>query len=202
MPGADRCAHDGAMTDHFAALGQPRRPWLEADALKDAFHRRSAALHPDVRGTGDGAQFAALNAAYSVLREPAARLRHLLELTAPAALAATAAPPLELGDLFMQIAGLRRRLTELLAQRHTATSPLTRALLAGGETTLRRELHAVLAQLEGAEATALEEVRALDSTWRETDAEAVAALTRRFHRLAYLTRWLAQTREALFTLGS
>ncbi len=189
------------MTDHFAILHQPRRPWLDAGALKDAFHQRSAALHPDVSGTGDTAQFVALNGAYSVLREPGSRLRHLLELCAPAALADASAPPAELSDLFIQIAGARRRLGDLLARRTAANSPLSRALLAGEEAALRRDLHAVLAQLEATEANALAEVRVLDATWRETDAEAVNALTRHFHRLAYLARWLTQTREALFTLG-
>ncbi len=75
--------------DHFAELGQPRRPSLDADALKDHFHRLTAEHHPDI--AGDGGRFTTLNAAYTVLREPAARLRHLLELDAPAALAAPAA---------------------------------------------------------------------------------------------------------------
>ena len=196
-----RCAHHGAMTDHFAILDQPRRPWLDAAALKDAFHQHSTALHPDVPGTGDTAQFVALSGAYSVLREPVSRLRHLLELCAPSALAGTSSPPPELSDLFMQIAGARHRLSALLTRRNAATSPLTRALLAGEETALRHELHAALAQLESAEAHALAEVRILDATWRETDAEAVRALALHFHHLAYLARWLAQTREALFTLG-
>ena len=189
------------MTDHFATLGQPRRPWLDAEALKNAFHGRSASLHPDIPGTGDAAQFAALNAAYIVLRDHASRLRHLLELGAPAALAPASAPPVELSDLFMEIADTRRRLTEFLARRTAATSPLARALLAGEEAVLRREFNATLAQLELAEAGGLDEVRVLDSTWRETDAAAVAALTGCFHRLAYLGRWLAQSRESLFALG-
>src|SRR5438046_1855915 len=104
------------MTDHFAILEQPRRPWLDPESLKDAFHRLSTMLHPDVRGTGDAARFAALNSAYSVLREPASRVRHLLELTAPAALAANPPPPIELGDLFVHLAALRRRFDEALAK--------------------------------------------------------------------------------------
>lgn len=190
------------MNDHFATLGQPRRPWLEAEELKEAFYRLSASLHPDVTGTGDAAQFAAMNAAYSVLRDPAARLRHLLELTSPAALAEGTAPPVELGDLFMAIAGLRRRLDDFLARRNAATSPLTRALLAAEESVLRRDLTAAQERIEAAESRATQELHVLDSRWNDSAAQSADELTRIYHRLAYLTRWLAQTREALFTLGS
>jgi curved DNA-binding protein CbpA len=188
------------MTDYFAILGQSRRPWLEGEALKDAFHRLGATLHPDVPGSGDAARFAALNTAYSVLREPAARLRHLLELTAPAALAEAPAPPRELSDLFMEIAGVRRRLDALLAKRKAASSPLTRALLASEEADLRRDLRVALGRLETAEIASLEEVRCLDSDWLTSPPASVASVVLLFHRLAYLSRWLAQTRESLFVL--
>ena len=189
------------MIDHFAILGQPRQPWLETDALKEAFHRLSASLHPDVPGTGDAAKFAALNSAFSILREPASRLRHLLELTAPAALAAASAPPLDLADLFMEIAGLRRRLDELLAKRNAATSPLTRALLAGEESALRRDLTNTQSRLEAAETNALAELRVLDASWSAAHSDATAA-AHLYQRLSYLARWLTQVREALFVLGS
>lgn len=186
------------MTDHFATLGQRRRPWLDREALKDAFHRLSASLHPDVAKTGNAEQFAELNTAYSVLREPASRLRHLLELTAPEARAAQAAPPAELGDLFMDIAGLRQRLDRFLSARNAAGSPLARALLARDEASLRGDLAATIARLEAADLAALEELRTLDHAWSgET-----AVLLRLYHRLSYLTRWLSQVREALFSLSS
>jgi hypothetical protein len=200
-PRAARCAH-GAMTDHFATLGQPRRPWLEPEALKHAFHQLSAALHPDVPGTGDGERFAALNAAYSVLREPSARVRHLLEISAPAAVGAPARPPAEITDLFMEIAGLRRRLDEFLAKRNRANSVLARALLAGDESALRRELLDAQNRLETAEATALDELREADLAWQTGSLELAPSLNLLAQRLAYLARWITQLREALFSLGS
>ncbi len=190
------------MIDHFAILGLPRRPWLDPDVLKGAFHRLSSTLHPDVPRTGDAAHFTALNTAHTVLREPASRLRHLLELTAPEALAAASSPPLALADLFMQIAGVRRRLDAFLEKRKAATSPLARALLASEENELSRELHTTLGQLEAAETASLAEVRLLDADWGAPAAPAIASLVGAYHRLAYLARWLAQTRESLFALGS
>ena len=71
------------MPDHFATLAQPRRPWLDPEALRESFHRAAAQHHPDAAG-GTDERFAALNTAHAILREPAARLRHLLELEAPA----------------------------------------------------------------------------------------------------------------------
>lgn len=86
------------MTDYFATLGEPRRPWLEEDALKKRFLALTSEHHPDVAKTaalqGENAQgsgssadftgpapdFALINLAYQTLREPRTRLRHLLEL--------------------------------------------------------------------------------------------------------------------------
>jgi hypothetical protein len=35
------------MQDAFALLNEPRRPWLEAEALKQKFLALSSAVHPD-----------------------------------------------------------------------------------------------------------------------------------------------------------
>ena len=75
------------MLDYFALLRTPRRPWLDADSIKQTFFTLSAELHPDRVHTADAAEkhtanerSAELNAAYQCLREPRERLRHLLEL--------------------------------------------------------------------------------------------------------------------------
>lgn len=70
------------MTDHFAALGLPRRAWLDPEEIKARHHALIAAGHPD-KPTGDPALAASLNAARSTLGNPATRLRHLLALEAP-----------------------------------------------------------------------------------------------------------------------
>jgi len=181
------------MTDHFALLGQERRPWLDAEAVKEAFHRRSAESHPDVPGSGDAGYFAELNAAYTVLRDPASRLRHLLELTSPEAATGQAPPPAELGDLFMRIGAMKRRLDALAAAQSAAGSPLARALLAGEEAAARRELSAVRDALDAALAAADAELRELDGRWAGDE---TAELVHLYHRLAYLGRWQAQSREA------
>ena len=190
------------MPDHFAALAQPRRPWLDADALRESFHRAAAQHHPDTAG-GTDERFAALNAAHAILREPAARLRHLLELEAPALLTRAAPIPPALGDLFMQLAAHRHALEGFLQKHSAAASPLARALLAAEKTAHRRDLETALAQLTAAHDSALAELHTLDAAWDAgatvADLENLAPLQA---RLAFLAKWTAQLREDLFKLGA
>lgn len=187
------------MIDHFAILAQPRRPWLDADALKDAFHRATAQEHPDVAG-GSGETSAALNAAYAVLREPATRLRHLLELEWPGVSPTPAAIPAALADFFGRIATLRQAGAALAKKEAAAQSPLARALLAGDRATLRRDLQSVLAELETAEAAALADLRALDAEWNSSEPRAAAQLAAAQQCFSFLAKWQAQLREDLFKL--
>lgn len=77
------------MTDYFALLDQPRKPWLDVDLLKEKYHAHARAAQPDEN----------LNEAYRVLRDPKSRLEYLL-----GAQTKFENPPNELVDLFMKIA--------------------------------------------------------------------------------------------------
>ncbi len=190
------------MTDHFANLTQPRRPWLDPEALRESFHRAAARHHPDAAG-GTPERFAALNTAHAILRDPAARLRHLLDLEAPAQLARAAPIPPALADLFMQLAARRGALESFLQKQSATASPLARALLAAEKTTLRRDLETALAQLTAAHDAALAGLRTLDAAWdarpSAADWETLAPLQA---RLSFLAKWSAQLREDLFKLGT
>ena len=183
------------MTDHFATLQQSRGPWLDAAALKDSFHRLGAQRHPDTAG-GDAESFAALNAAWQTLREPATRLRHLLELEAPDLLARTAQIPPALADTFMRIAALRRTLEDFRKRHSAASTPLARALLAAEQHAVKTDLESALADLDTAHERALAELRALDTAW-PTSLDPLAAL---HQQLAFLAKWSTQLRESLFQL--
>ena len=187
------------MPDHFAVLAQPRRPWLDPEALRESFQRAAAQQHPDAPGGGD-APFAALNAAHTILREPATRLRHLLALEAPALLTGAAPIPPALADLFMQLAGHRRALESFRQKESAAASPLARALLATEKTALRRMLETALAQLDAAHTAALAELRALDAAWPAHDPAALENLAALQARFAFLAKWNAQLREDVFKL--
>src|SRR5438477_9420256 len=76
-----RCRN--SVIDHFAVLGQPRRPWLDLDQLKQQYQQLTFELHPDrPKGGADQADFAAVTEAYRVLSNPRLRVHHLLSLTA------------------------------------------------------------------------------------------------------------------------
>ena len=183
------------MQDAFAIFDLPRRPWLEAAELRDDFHRRSAALHPDAGG--DAGRFAQLNVAHQTLREPAARLRHLLELEAPQVLAQSQQIPPSLADRFMRVAATRQSCAAFLAKHRAATSPIARALLAADHTAQSRDLEGTLADLAAAQADALAHLKTLDADWPAHLPE-LAALQA---GLSYLEKWTAHLRESHLELA-
>src|SRR4051812_48683184 len=108
------------MIDYFAVLGQPRRPWLDPEKLKEQHQALTLAEHPDrkelrnnappSRGakaapTLPAATFAEINEAFRVLSSPRTRLQHLLGLEGNPKSAAGAVSN-DLLELFTQIATL------------------------------------------------------------------------------------------------
>jgi len=124
------------MTDYFQLLQEPRRPWLDPEALRKKFLEISSTVHPDrVHSASDTDKQAAndryteLNAAYQTLREPKERLLHLLTLE-------TGSKPKEVQailpgamDLFLEVAGKCREADLFLAERGRVTSPLLKVQL-------------------------------------------------------------------------
>jgi len=157
------------MTDAFAALHFPRRPWLDASAVRAAFQRLAAGAHPDRAGSTSA--FAELSRAYETLRDPALRLRHFLALEQPA-LAAPREIPGDLIDWFPRVGA---RLQALKAGDSTDARSTLAALCA-----LREEAHARIREIgAGAAVTEFEE------------------LARLLARLGFLDKWIAQLGEAL-----
>lgn len=188
------------MPDHFAALDQPRRPWIDPDALKDFFHRASAEWHPDVAGSGDAQRFAAVNAAYSALRDPVGRLRHLLELEAPEQLARTQAIPPDLAELFMRVAEIRQAIDGFFKKEGAATNALQRALLLQERMAFWHRGIALRDELDAAHEASLSMLRALDADWEPRAADAPERLAALQQRFSYLSKWRAQLGESLFKL--
>jgi len=188
------------MTDHFAALDQPRRPWLDTEALKECFHRASATWHPDVPGSGDAARFAGANAAYSVLRDPAWRLRHLLELEAPEMLSGASEIPPEFAELFMRLAELRQALNTFQKKESAATQGLARALLIEERQSMLKRVMTLKTDLDSSYEGSLAALQALDAEWEPRAAACIERLAALQQRLAYLSKWRVQLSEALFKL--
>ena len=183
------------MTDYFVLLEQPRAPWLELPALKEAFHRKTLEQHPDTKPTGADDQFALLNEAYQVLRDPKRRLQHLLELQGAAAAARQQTIPGDLQELFLQIGAGNQRAKSVLEQMRTATTALSRSILKPKAIETLREVQTLRGmigdRMEGAE----QELRQTTST----QIDALSALHLKF---AYLGRWAAQLDELAFQLSA
>ncbi len=188
------------MIDYFEILNQPRRPWLDSQSLKVAFNQMAARRHPDVESTGDGALFIELNSAYATLRQPALRLRHLLELVQPGANAGSRVIPSGLSDVFMELAARRGGLESFLEKQSKASSPLVRALLSEERVAIRGQWKAMKSRVENAWAEAEVRLRELDAGWLAAGAAAYDPLRQLQQELAYLARWTAQIHEALVSI--
>ena len=75
------------MADHFTRLGLPRRFVLDAGEIERQYLARSRVVHPDYHAAGPSADLAAsldvsaaLNGAYTTLRDPFTRAEYLLML--------------------------------------------------------------------------------------------------------------------------
>src|ERR1017187_6922256 len=124
------------MTDYFALLNEPRRPWLDPDLLKQKFLALAAGIHPDrihnaneLEKAGANRRYAELNAAYHCLAGPKSRLRHLLELKLGAKPKDVQEIPAALADLFAEVATTCRNADVFLAEKGNAVSPLLQVQL-------------------------------------------------------------------------
>ena len=119
------------MRDDFALLGEPRQPWLDPEALKSRFLNLARETHPDRFQTASPAEREAaaardgqLNAAYNTLREPKARLMHLLELERGQRPAGIEEAPPAMMDLFFEVGKLCREAEQFQMARQAITSPI------------------------------------------------------------------------------
>ena len=161
------------MTDYFALLDQPRRPWLDPERLKETFHARTLQAHPD-SAAGDDAKFTELNEAYQVLRDPKRRLQHLLQLGGAAT--STSVIPPDIAQLFPEVAALTREAGQINAEVAKTISALSRSLLK------------TRAVFHRARETALVSLKAI----APEDWFALQTLSANF---AYLDRWISELEE-------
>ncbi|HTL55234.1 MAG TPA: DnaJ domain-containing protein [Candidatus Limnocylindrales bacterium] len=201
------------MTDYFALLNEPRRPWLDAEALKKEFLTLSAQMHPDRVHNAEIAErnqaqerYAELNAAYQCLREPKERLRHLLELERGGKLEPIQNIPPALMDISLEIGQACRQTDEFLNRKRQAASPLLQVSFfeAGQEQTER--LRALLQRLDSQREPLIQEIKELDAHWQHSEgtSDRSAKLTRMetlYHLISYYERWSTQMRERIVQLS-
>jgi DnaJ family protein C protein 17 len=188
------------VTDCFALLEAERRPWLDAEELKAKYHDLSARHHPDVAGAGG--DFAEINRAYQTLVDPAARLRHLIELEAMEGAQARNSVPEEVAGFFSSVAEARQSADAFLKKYAAAASPVAKALLAVEQYAAQERVERIIAALQETEEALLGRVRQADADWNADRGGAMRELRGIAEALGYVAKWLGGLREALFQLAS
>jgi curved DNA-binding protein CbpA len=188
------------MTDYFALLEQPRAPWLDPAALKDAYHRKTLQAHPDCVAAGQENDFAELNAAYQTLQDPKRRLHHLLSLESQAP-AANQTVPAELQELFLDLGALKQRADSLLEKMRTTSNALGRSLLKTETAVLQNDVATWRQKIGTLLDLANDELREINPRWSSDRGAEIAALIKLYLTFAYLGRWSEQLDEVAFQLS-
>jgi DnaJ-domain-containing protein 1 len=198
------------MTDYFLLFNEPRRPWLEADLLKQKFLALSANLHPDrihsasetdkVEATK---KFTELNAAFNCLAEPKLRLLHLLELELGSKPKDIQQIPAALADLFAEVANSCRSADVFLAEKRQATSPLVQVQFFERGQDWVEKLNGLQRKLNELREKVTVELKSLDAQWISADAttEILPKLEELYRLFSYLNRWNGQIQERVVQLS-
>lgn len=201
------------MTDYFSALDEPRRPWLDPDALKKKFLTLSAAAHPDrahILGEEEKraaqSRYTELNQAYNQLRNPKERLQHLLELETGARPQQVQQVPADLIEFFFELGQLFKQTDAFLAQKAGTSSPILQAQLFDTGQGWTERLSALRQRLNERQGHLLADLRDLDSRWiGEPQPEEKLAMLRRLEELyrlfGYFARWESQIQEKIVQLS-
>ena len=200
------------MTDYFALFNEPRRPWLEPEALKAKFLKLAAAAHPDKqRGANEAEKnaanrrYAELNAAYNCLAESKSRLLHLLDLELGAKPKDVQQIPNALADLFAEVALICRDTDTFLAEKSKATSPLVQVGFFERAQVWIENLNRLQKKLGELREKLANELKSLDEKWVATDAAArekiLPKLEELYRLFGYFNRWNSQIQERAVRLS-
>lgn len=191
------------MTDCFALLEQPRRPWLSKEELKRKYYEKTRSTHPDIQGGADRdtASSAAINEAYEVLHDPARRLRHLFDLERVPPVTSHREVPAELTTLFPIAGELSQNADRLLQKSRAATNALTKSLLKPELLAVQGEVTRLLDMLKDLYNAALSEIRKIDEIWIG-DPQQFSVLQSILTKITYLRRWTSDLEEKQFQLST
>lgn len=200
------------MTDFFKLLDEPRRPWLDADLLKQKFLALSAETHPDKilsanenDKLGAAKKFAELNAAYNCLAEPKSRLLHLLELELGAKPKDIQQIPAALADLFAEVANSCRSADNFLAEKAKATSPLLRVQFFERGQEWIEKLNVLQRKLNELREQLMDRLKSLDEKWLAADTnlrrDILPKLEELYRLFGYFNRWNNQIQERVVQLS-
>jgi curved DNA-binding protein CbpA len=175
------------MTDYFALLQQPRKPWLDAEQLKQKYHQLAREKHPEM---------AVLNEAYRVLADPKLRLHHLLSLEGAPPSTAGQPVPDQLANLFIEIGTLVIDVDRVLGEATAATNALSKSLLKPSILEQQKRVREKLTRVRSLYENALSDLRSIDNAQ-----QSLPQIENSYHQLAYLTRWKDLLEERQFRLS-
>lgn len=199
------------MTDAFALLNEPRRPWLDPEALKQKFLPLSSETHPDrIHSASEAekeratARYSELNAAYNTLREPRDRLLHLLELergTKPSDIQRI--PPGTM-DLFVEVGQLCRDVDTFLVTRANVTAPLMKVQMFQQAMDWTDKLQALQLRINSKRDELAAELQQMNAAWESApdvgsperaSALPLERLEQIYRVFSYIARWSEQIQE-------
>src|SRR5947209_7495091 len=193
------------MTDYYALLGLPRRPWIDPDLLKQKFLALTAEHHPDhaaidpAENRAAQEHYAELNAANACLRSPKDRLTHLLQLEEGSRPSELQNVPGELMKVFMDVSDLCRAADKFLAQKREATSPLLKVQLFEQGQEVSEKVAALQAKLGASRDELIGRLKQVDRRWDGSVGTAKASMLAELEELrrlfGFYDRWLAQLQE-------
>ena len=201
------------MTDYFALLGLARRPWLEEEAIKNKFLELARQTHPDyvLGGSGErqpaASRSAEINAAYSCLREPNTRLRHLLELENGARPKDLQNVPAEMTDFFLTVSGLNREVDAFQKEKGATISPLLKLQLFEKSQDYVGRLQVLLKTVESRTAELVNQLKGIDKAWSapnlspEERAGLLQQLESLYRLFGFHARWAGSLRERVGRLS-
>lgn len=203
------------MTDYFILLDELRRPWLDADALKEKFLALSAKVHPDrVHQLGESEKtvahekYVALNAAYACLREPKDRMRHFLELELGERPKEIQQIPQDLMEMFLKVGQACREAEPVLTDSARNSSPLLKVKWFERSQNCVDKLRDVLQSVIARREQLITRLTELDAKWIAsggTDsakrAELLSELEEFYRLFSYFDRWLAQLQDRIARLS-
>ena len=203
------------MTDNFALLDEPRRPWLDPETVKEKFLSLSSTVHPDrVHGltpaerSAAQARYVELNAAAQCLRNPKDRLRHLLELELGQVPREIQRIPSDLMDVSLKVGDACRQTDVLIAEKAGITSPLLKVQFFERSQARTENLQALQQTLGARRDSLIDELRKLDARWTSEISNASPGRGDLFVRLeelyrlfSYYDRWNEQIQERIVQLS-
>jgi curved DNA-binding protein CbpA len=200
------------VTDYFRLLDEPRRPWLDADSLKQHFLALTATVHPDkihsaaeIEKANAAKKFAELNTAYHCLAAPKLRLLHLLELELGAKPKDIQQIPNSLADVFAEVAAVCHDADRFLDEKKQSASPLLLVQFFERAQEWIEKLNTLQKKLAVPYDQLLTDLKSLDSQWVAGDADVRRGLLPNLEKLyrlfSYFNRWNAQIQERVVQLS-